>query len=339
MAASYVPIGQLLDLVQCLSTVEEDQWLVRGITTLAAATGDDLSFLANTRYRPALSSTQAAAVLVDKATYDAWLAGTITCHATLLPCADPYLAFAIIQRFFHPQTVATGDHHPSAVIHPEALIADGVDIGAHAVIGHGSRIAKGCRIGAGVVIGDDCILEEDCLIHPRVVIANGCHLGKRVILQAGAVIGSDGFGYAWSGTGHVKIPQTGKVYLHDDVEVGANSCIDRGALEDTVIHDDVKIDNLVQIGHNVTVGAKTVLVSQVGISGSSHIGRGCQLAGQVGVAGHLTIGDGCKIAGQSGVIGNLETGGVYGGTPAVPHRIWLKGIAMVNRLPELFKKK
>jgi len=338
MTPSYVPIGKLLDLVQCLSTVEDDQYLVQGITTLAAATGDDLSFLANKRYRPALSSTQAAAVLVDKATYDAWQAGSITCHATLLPCTDPYLAFATIQRFFHPPIVATGDHHPSAVIHPDALIADGVDIGAQAVIGHRSRIAKGCCIGAGVVIGDDCILEEDCLIHPRAVIANGCHLGKRVILQAGAVIGSDGFGYAWSGTGHVKIPQTGTVYLHDDVEVGANSCIDRGALEDTVIHEDVKIDNLVQIGHNAEVGTKSIIVSQVGIAGSTIIGRGCQLAGQSAVAGHLTVGDGCKIAGQSGVIGNLAAGGIYGGTPAVPHRMWLKGIAMVNRLPELFKK-
>ncbi|MDQ6979287.1 MAG: UDP-3-O-(3-hydroxymyristoyl)glucosamine N-acyltransferase [Mariprofundaceae bacterium] len=333
-----VSLRQLLELIQCPSTVEHNQRKIRGITTLAVATEEHLSFLANKRYRAALSSTQAAAVLVDQATYDAWQAGTISCDATLLACADPYLAFALVQRFFHPQATGLGDHHPSAVIHPDADIADSVDIAPQAVIGRGSRIAKGCRIGTGVVVGDDCIIEENCLIHPRVVIADGCHLGKRVIIQAGAVIGSDGFGYAWNGISHVKIPQTGAVYLHDDVEVGANACIDRGALEDTVIHEDVKIDNLVQIGHNAEIGSKTVIVSQVGVAGSTTIGRGCQLGGQAGVAGHLTVGDFCKIAGQSGVIGNLEAGGVYGGTPAVPHRMWLKGIALVNRLPELFKK-
>jgi|UPI0003723B5E UDP-3-O-[3-hydroxymyristoyl] glucosamine N-acyltransferase len=338
MTATGVPIRQLLDLIQCTHAVDDDKRMVRGVTTLATATAEHISFLANKRYRSALESTQAAAVLVDQATYKAWQAGKISCQASLIACSDPYLAFAMVQRFFHPQAIAVGEHHPSAVIHPEAFVADDVDIAAHAVIGRGSRIAKGCRIGAGVVIGDGCTLEEDCLIHPRVVIADGCHLGKRVILHAGAVIGSDGFGYAWSGTAHVKIPQTGTVYLHDDVEVGANSCIDRGALEDTVIHDDVKIDNLVQIGHNAEIGTKTVIVSQVAIAGSVTIGRGCQLGGQSAVAGHLTVGDGCKIAGQSGVIGNLEAGGVYGGTPAVPHRMWLKGIAMVNRLPELFKK-
>jgi UDP-3-O-[3-hydroxymyristoyl] glucosamine N-acyltransferase len=152
------------------------------------------------------------------------------------------------------------------------------------------------------------------------------------------VIGSDGFGYAWTGKEHLKIPQVGRVVLHNDVEIGANTCIDRGALGDTIIHQGVKLDNLIQIGHNVEVDALTVMASQVGISGSVKIGKGCQIGGQVGTAGHLKIGDGCQLAARTGVMSDLEAGGIYGGMPAMPHRTWLKTSALIMRLPEIWKK-
>jgi UDP-3-O-[3-hydroxymyristoyl] glucosamine N-acyltransferase len=163
-------------------------------------------------------------------------------------------------------------------------------------------------------------------------------LGDRVILQSGAVIGSDGFGYAWSGKEHLKIPQTGRVVLEDDVEVGANSSIDRGALGDTIIRQGVKLDNLIQVGHNVEIGPQSIMASQVGISGSTKIGSGCQIGGQAGVAGHLVIGDGVKLAAKSGVLGNLDAGGTYAGYPAIQHRTWLKASALMLRLPEIWNQ-
>ncbi len=327
-------LSELSELLQCTTPVA-DIPAIHGVNTLTAARAGEASFLANRHYLPDLLTTQASVVLVDQATQARYSGQT---SAVLLACEDPYLAFARLQRHFHPQPASSGQRHPAAVIAASAQLADDVDVAAGAVIGEGCQIATGCRIGAGAVIGRHCQLGEGCLIHPRAVIADGCLLGKRVILQPGAVIGSDGFGYAWDGKAHVKIPQTGIVELHDDVEIGANTCIDRGALGNTVVHQGVKIDNLVQLGHNVEIGACSVLVSQVGISGSTQIGRGCQLGGQAGVAGHLSIGDGCKVAAQSGVIGNLEAGGTYGGTPAIPHRIWLRSMALLNRLPELFRK-
>jgi UDP-3-O-[3-hydroxymyristoyl] glucosamine N-acyltransferase len=159
-----------------------------------------------------------------------------------------------------------------------------------------------------------------------------------VIIQSGAVIGSDGFGYAWTGREHLKIPQAGRVILEEDVEIGANTCIDRGAIGDTVIRRGVKLDNLIQIGHNVEIGAFSIMASQVGISGSTTVGQGCQFGGQVGTAGHIQIGDGCKIAAKSGVAGNLEAGGTYAGIPVMPHRVWLKVSAMLPRLPALWSK-
>ncbi|MDQ6975247.1 MAG: UDP-3-O-(3-hydroxymyristoyl)glucosamine N-acyltransferase [Mariprofundaceae bacterium] len=338
MTLKTVPLSQLTALIGCTNAASVDHTMVDGIATLATASNKQVSFLANKRYKKELSTTKAVAVLVDAATHAAWENKSFSCSALLIPCRDPYLAFAMVQRFFHPEPVSSGLRHASAIIHPDAVLADDVDVDALAVIGQGTYIARACIIGAGVIIGDHCSLGEGCLLHARSVVGDGCTLGKRVILQSGAVIGSDGFGYAWDGKSHIKIPQTGSVVLHDDVEIGANTCIDRGALANTIVYHQVKIDNLVQLGHSVEIGASTVIVSQAGVAGSSHIGKGCQLGGQVGIAGHLRIADGCKIAGQSGVINNLDATGVYGGSPAMPHRMWLKGVALVNRLPELFKK-
>lgn len=334
-----VPLSELIETIGCNPCEDNHAIGITGVNSLQNADKDEISFLTNKQYQSQLGSTKAAAVLVDHATFAKNIDGSSSKKGPLLlPCSDPYLAYAKIQRFFNPGIKATGSRHPSAIIHPSSYVADSVDIGPTAVVGQGSRIESGCVIGAGVILGENCTINEGCILHARSVVADGCILGKRVILQSGAVIGSDGFGYAWSGQEHVKIPQVGIVILHDDVEIGANACIDRGAIGNTVISQGCKIDNLVQLGHNVEVGALSVIVSQAGIAGSTIIGNGCQLGGQVGVAGHIRLVDGCKVAGQSGVISNLDAAGTYGGTPAVPHRQWLRNVALINRLHEFMKK-
>lgn len=303
---------------------------ITGVNTLAEAGKTEISFLANKRYKGELASSRAAAVLLGDR-------DEVPEGVCAIRVADPYLAFAQLQRYFYPDARASGLRHASAVIDPAASVADDVDIGAHAVIGAHASIAAGSRIGAGCVVGEHARIGRNCLLHARAVVEASCILKDGVILQSGAVIGSDGFGFAWSGDGFLKIPQVGRVILEEDVEIGANACVDRGAIGDTVVERGVKLDNLVQIAHNVRVGAFTVMASQVGISGSTVIGKGCQFGGQAGTAGHLSIGDGCKLAGQTGVIGDLEAGGVYGGTPAMPHRLWLRISAIMPRLPELWK--
>ncbi|MDQ6996766.1 MAG: UDP-3-O-(3-hydroxymyristoyl)glucosamine N-acyltransferase [Mariprofundus sp.] len=311
---------------------EEDLPNIRisGVNTLSEAGDTEISFLANPCYKHALSNTAAAAVLLaaNAAAPD---------HCGVIRVADPYLAFALLQRFFHPQPIASGQRHCSAVIDPSALLADDVELGAHAVIGAHVHIGVGSMIGAGCVIGENVRIGERCLLHANVVVREDCVIGNDVILQPGAVIGSDGFGYAWSGSQHLKIPQAGRVVLEDDVEIGANTCIDRGAIDDTVIERGVKLDNQIQVAHNVRIGAYSIMASQVGISGSTVIGKGCQFGGQAGLAGHIKVGDGVKLAAKSGVMSDLVAGGTYAGAPAMPQRLWLKVSALTLKLPELWK--
>lgn len=307
--------------------------LVLSVNTLTHAGNKELSFLSNSHYKGDLSATNALAVLMTESVFN-----ELTPNCGVIIVKDPYLAFAQVQRYFHPQPQSRGTYHVTASIDTSAIIAANVDIGAGCVIEAGVEIAAGTSIAAGCLIGKDVHIGHDCQLHMGVKLLDGCYLHDRVILQAGAVIGSDGFGYAWSGKEHLKIPQVGRVILHNDVEVGANTCIDRGALGDTVIQQGVKLDNLIQIGHNVEVGALTVMASQVGISGSTTIGKGCQIGGQVGIAGHLTVGDGCQLAARTGVLSDLEAGGVYAGMPAMLHRQWLKTSVLTARLPEIWKK-
>ncbi|MDQ6992105.1 MAG: UDP-3-O-(3-hydroxymyristoyl)glucosamine N-acyltransferase [Mariprofundus sp.] len=304
--------------------------VVTGIQTLKEAGQGELSFLANNRYKLDLTSTTAAAV---------FLAENIpnVSGQTAIRVKDPYLAFAQLQRFFHPDIKPSGRRHATAVVAAHATIAADVDIAAHAVIGEYTTIGSGSRIGPGCVIGDGVVIGRDAVLHANTVVNDGCQLGNHVILQPGAVIGSDGFGYAWSGSQYVKIPQVGRVIIEDDVEIGANSCIDRGAIGDTVIEHGVKLDNLIQIAHNVRIGAFTAMAGQSGVAGSTEIGKGCQMGGQVAIAGHLKVGDGCRLAGKTGVLSDLKAGGVYAGSPAMPHRTWLKISALLLKLPELLK--
>ncbi len=303
---------------------------VTGIQSLEHAGPEDASFLANMRYKGLFEASRAGVIFVQARVFP-------DADRAIIRVADPYLAFALLQRCFYPAVTGTGLRHPSAVIHDTATLAENVDVDPLAVIGRHVRIGSGCRIGAGCMIEDNVKIGENCILHPRVVLGASCMLGNNVIVQAGAVIGSDGFGYAWDGHAHLKIPQTGRVVLADDVEIGANACIDRGAMGDTVIGPGAKLDNLIQIGHNVRVGACSIMASQVGISGSTEVGKGCQFGGQVGIAGHLHIGDGCRIAAKSGVPGDLKGGGTYAGIPAMPHRLWLKVSALMIRLPAMWK--
>lgn len=331
MGSGTLSLGDAARLVSGELVNAEAGRMISGIETLSNAGPEQASFLANRKYAKDFAATQAGVVLVGLNLFP-------DATRPMIRVADPYLAFALLQRHFYPAESASGLRHPSAVIDPSARLASDVDVGPQVVIGAGVNIGAGSRIGAGCVVEDGAKLGAGCRLHARATVAAGCVLADRVILQSGAVIGSDGFGYAWSGREHLKIPQTGRVVLEDDVEIGANTCIDRGAIGDTVIRQGVKLDNLIQIGHNVEIGAFSIMASQVGISGSTTVGRGCQFGGQVGTAGHIHIGDGCKIAAKSGVAGDLEAGGTFAGIPAMPHRVWLKVSAMLPRLPGLWSK-
>jgi len=323
-------LGDITELVGGKRESADPETEISGVNTLEQAREDQASFLANMRYKTQFETSHAGVIFLDGKAFP----GT---SRPVIRVADPYLAFALLQRHFHPRKQGTGLRHASAVIDVTASLAEDVDVGPLAVIGKQVNIGPGSRIGEGCIVEDGASIGASCTLHSRAIVGASCQLGNDVILQAGAVIGSDGFGYAWTGREHLKIPQTGRVLLEDSVEIGANTCIDRGAIGDTVIGQGVKLDNLIQIGHNVKIGAYSIMASQVGISGSTVVGQGCQFGGQVGTAGHLHIGDGCKIAAKSGVPGDLEAGGTYAGIPAIPHRLWLKVSAIMLRLPELWK--
>lgn len=250
---------------------------------------------------------------------------------------NPSLAFAKLLAHFYSTP------RPSRGVSSRAAVAEDAVIGPEASIYEFAYIAQGTRIGSrsviypGVYIGEGCSIGEDCIVYPNVTIREGTRIGNRVIIHAGAVIGADGFGYVFDGTGHFKIPQVGAVRVEDDVEIGANTTIDRATTGVTVIGKGTKIDNLVQIGHNVRVGGNVILVAQIGIGGSSDIGAGAVLGGQVGVADHTRIAPGTMIGAQSGVMGDVKQG-IYTGSPAIPHREWLKATTLFARLPELKKK-
>jgi UDP-3-O-[3-hydroxymyristoyl] glucosamine N-acyltransferase len=255
----------------------------------------------------------------------------------VIEVANPYLGFAKLLTLFYVQP------HPTQGVMPEAIIGIGVSLGEDisiypgAVIGDNVTIGDGCVIYPGAVIYHGVTIGADTTIHANAVVRERCRIGNRCVLQPGAVIGSDGFGYAPDGSSYYPIPQIGIVVLEDDVEIGANTCIDRAALETTLVKRGTKLDNLVQIAHNCQIGEDCMIVSQVGISGSTRIGNHVTLAGQVGVAGHLTIGDNVLVGAQSGVPGSLPANAAYSGTPAIPHKNWLKSMAVVSNLPDLRK--
>jgi UDP-3-O-[3-hydroxymyristoyl] glucosamine N-acyltransferase len=306
---------------------------ISGAGTLRSAGPDQVTFLANPRYRQQLAETRAAAVVLAPADRE------LPTRAAKLVCANPYAAFAEALALLHPPPEVTPGIHPTAQIDPSAQIAASACIGPHCVIGRDAIIGDAVVLEAMASVGAGSAVGAASRLHPRVSIYAGCRIGQRAIIHSGAVIGADGFGFAPEAGAWRKIPQVGGVWIGDDVEIGANTTIDRGALEDTVIEDGVKLDNQIQIGHNVLIGAHSALAGCVGVAGSARIGRHCRIGGGAVILGHLEIADGVTIQAMSLVTHAIREAGEYSSVwPAMPHREWLRTVAAVRRLPSLSDK-
>ena len=301
---------------------------VSGVAPLELAGAEHVSFLANPKYLGKLAGCKAAAIIAHPS-----LEGSV--ETALLLADNPYLAFAKILTYFERtpsvgQGVMAGAH-----VHRDVMIGENVTISPGCVVCAGVKIGSGTCLQPNVVVGVDAIIGEDCLLHANVTIREKSIIGNRVIIQPGAVVGADGFGFAPDGDTYYKIPQVGHVVIEDDVEIGACSCIDRGTLGETRISRGTKIDNLVQVAHNVVVGEDTILVSQTGIAGSTVIGRHCTFGGQSAVTGHVKVGDNVTLAARGGISSNVEGNQSLAGVPAMPHREWLKATMTMTHLPEM----
>jgi UDP-3-O-[3-hydroxymyristoyl] glucosamine N-acyltransferase len=306
--------------------------LVERVAPLQDAGAGSIAFLANPRYRRYLPETRATAVILDPA-----LAGE--CPVAALAAANPYATYARIAQFLHPVPALRPGRHPDAVVEAGAQVDPDAWIGALAHVAAGARIGPGAFVGPGSIVLAGASVGAGSRLVARVTLCEGVRIGARCIIHPGVVLGADGFGHAPDGGAYVKVPQVGGVVLGDDVEVGANSTIDRGAIGDTVIGDGVKIDNQVQIGHNVRIGEHTVVAGCVGISGSTVIGRRCMLAGMVGIAGHIEICDDVVLTGRTSVFNSIRKPGVYSGAlPADEARSFRRNSGRFQRLDELVRR-
>jgi UDP-3-O-[3-hydroxymyristoyl] glucosamine N-acyltransferase len=301
--------------------------IVSGVGPLAGAGPDEISFLENRKYASQLAGTRAAAVVLAADAADRLPEGVAA-----IVTAQAYLGFGRIAARLHPRPAPRPGIHPTAVIDPGARLGDGCEVGPYAVIGAGAEIGAGCVIGPHAVIGEGVVLGDGCRVGAHVSVSH-CIAGRGVVLHPGARIGQEGFGFAVTPEGRFEtMPQLGRVMLGDLVEVGANSCIDRGSQGDTVLGAGTRLDNLVQIGHNVRTGRACVIVAHVGISGSATLGDGVQMGGQSGVSGHLTIGDRARVGAQSGVMNDVPAGTDVVGSPAWPAKDTLRAFAALRRL-------
>lgn len=301
---------------------------ISGVASLDTAGPEEITFLANDRLKSLLASSRAAAIVATPK-----LEGKI--DKPLVVVDNPYLAFARLLTFFRTQPFESQGIAAEAVIHPEAEVAAEVTVSPGCVVEAGARIGTKTTLHPNVVVYRNAVIGEGCTLHAGSIVREECRLGNRVILQPGAVVGADGFGYAADGEAYVKIPQVGRVIVEDDVEIGASATIDRGTLGDTRIGRGTKIDNLVQVGHNVQIGENCILVSQVGIAGSTKIGKHCTFGGQAGATGHVEIGDNVTIAGRGGVTNDVPSDSSLAGMPPMPHREWLRTTASLAYLPDL----
>ena len=300
--------------------------VIDGVGPLETAGPTHLTFLANAKYRAKLESSRAAAVIVDPSFEDV--------GRPVLVSPNPYWTMAKAAQLFYTPPVLDPGIHPSALVSPHASVASDAALGPWVHVGAGSSIGAGTRLYGHVYVGANVTIGRDCLIYPHVTILDGSRLGDRVIIHSGTVIGSDGFGFAQDAQGRsTKIPQTGIVQIDDDVEIGANCAVDRATFGRTWIQEGVKIDNLVQIAHNVTIGRHSIIVAQVGIAGSVTLGNHVVLGGQVGIAGHLTVGDRVRIGAKSAISHSVEPGQDLLGIPAMPQKQWLRHYAAWLRLP------
>ena len=306
---------------------------IRDVAAIDRAGPSELTFVAHAKYAAYLAQARAGALLVSDT-----LAERAGDRLPRIVVQDVHSALATILARLHPE------QRPAAGVHASAVMADGVQLGdnviiePYVVIGAGTRIGSNVWIGAHSVIGEGCVLADDSRLHPQVTLYARVQLGMRCIIHSGVRLGSDGFGYTFANGQHRKVPQVGGVIIGNDVEIGANSTIDRGSVGPTEIGNGVKIDNLVHIGHNVRVGDLSIIVAQVGISGSTVVGKGVTLAGQAGLPGHLSIGDGATIAAKSAPFNDVPAGATYGGYPAVPHREFLKSQAALLKLHEFIRR-
>jgi UDP-3-O-[3-hydroxymyristoyl] glucosamine N-acyltransferase len=328
------PMYSLADFVERFggSVLGDAETRIAQVATLERAQRGNIAFLTNAKYRSQLEATHASAVIL----------GEGEAEATALPrivCANPYAYFAKVSALLNPAKQAPAGIHASAVVGEGARIDPSAHIGANVVIGAGVSIGAGCVIMEGCSVGDLTSIGENARLYPGVVIYHGCVIGRNLVAHSGAVIGSDGFGMAWEQGRWLKIPQIGRVVIGDDVEIGANTTIDRGALDDTVIEDDVKLDNQIQVAHNVRIGAHTAIAGCVGIAGSANIGRYCRIGGSAGILGHLQIADNVEIASFTLVGKSIREAGSYAGIfPFSKNEDWRKNAAHLRHLDDLAQK-
>ncbi|MBD8807147.1 MULTISPECIES: UDP-3-O-(3-hydroxymyristoyl)glucosamine N-acyltransferase [Pseudomonas syringae group] len=326
-----IKLGQLAEFLGATLRGDQDKD-INGLATLQEAGPDQISFLANPQYRKFLIDTQAAAVLLKPADADSF-AG----DALLVP--DPYLAYARVSHLFDPKPKAAAGIHPTAVIADDAVVDPAASIGAFAIVESGARIAAQVTVGAHCFIGARCEIGEGGWLAPRVTLYHDVRIGKRVVIQSGAVLGGEGFGFANEKGVWQKIAQIGGVSIGDDVEIGVNTAIDRGALADTRIGNGVKLDNQIQIAHNVQIGDHTAMAACVGISGSTKIGKHCMLAGGVGLVGHIEICDGVFITGMTMVTHSITEPGSYSsGTAMQPAAEWRKSAARLRKIDDMARR-
>ena len=330
MGARSYKLCELAELVG--GTVDGDgQTLIRGVAGIREAEPGEITFIANPKYEEFLGVTRASAVITGR---------TLSAPKPVIRIDNPYYAYLQVLNLFaadiavrYPRGV-----HESAVVDPSAVLGQNVAIGPLCHVGKNARVGDNSTLVGGVFVGEATEIGSDCLIYPHVTIREGTVVGNRVILQPGVVLGADGFGYAKNGSTHHKVPQIGRVVIEDDVELGANTCVDRATTGETRVKRGTKVDNLVQLAHNVVLGENCVLAAQVGISGSTEVGNHVVMGGQAGIGGHLALGDRATVAGQAGVTKDVKANTVVSGYPAREHTVARKLSAHTAMLPELFKR-
>ena len=306
---------------------------VSAVAPLDRAGKEDVTFLGNARYSAIAEQTKAGVVLVSKELEDSVLNVPVR-----IVVAKPNEAVLAVLPLLYPEKTRIGSIHPTAIVRRGARIGKNVVVDEYAIVGEGAQIGDDVRIGSHSVVGENVVVGSGSRIFPHVTLYSGAELGERVVLHSGVRIASDGFGYVQSGGAHHKIPHIGRCIIGNDVEIGANTTIDRGSIDDTVIGAGTKIDNLVQIGHNCRIGRACLIMSQAGIAGSARIEDGCIIAGQAGLGGHITIGKGARIAGQAGVFGDVPAGESWSGYPARPHKESLRTTGALFKLAGMLKR-
>jgi len=323
---------QIADLIQ--GKVEgNEQATVRTFAKIEEGVPGAISFLSNPKYTHYIYETKSSVVLVNE---DAVFEKPVS--TTLIRVKNAYECVAKLLQFYESAKPRKTGIDPLASISPKATIGEDVYIGAFAVIGDGAVIGNGSQIYPHVVIGDGVTIGANCVLYANVTIYQGCKLGNNVTIHAGAVIGADGFGFAPNAEGYDKIPQIGIVVIEDDVEIGANTCVDRSTMGQTIIHKGVKLDNLIQVAHNCEIGENTVMSAQVGMAGSTKIGKWCMVAGQAGFAGHIHIGDQTLVGAQAGLMKDTKPGDKVMGSPAINHLTYMKSRALDPKLPEMYRQ-